>query len=271
MSGLCFSGKGFSLTNPPIFAPKKARIALVDIETSPMVSYTWGAYEQNVLKILEQSQIICFSHKWLGEKKIHVKSIADYDTYRKGKIDDRKLVRDLWMVLDEADVVIAHNGDSFDIKKSNIRFAAHDFDSPSFYKTIDTKKVAKRYFRFDKNNLGELGLYFAEGNKMSTGGFELWDQCIAGDPKAWAKMKLYNRRDVELLERIYLRLRPFMADHPNLNVIEGTTQACPSCGGKHLQARGFNFTRTGRSQRHQCVDCGAWSSGTHRSAKSSLR
>jgi hypothetical protein len=73
---------------------------------------------------------------------------------------------------------------------------------------------------------------------------------------------------------VYLRLRPFMNNHPNLNVIANPNDPhahCPACLGNDLQKRGFVITRTGRKQRFQCNDCGVWSSGPYEKAHVALR
>lgn len=248
---------------------KAPRVLLIDIETSPLTGYAWTMWDANILKVLEPSKIICVAWQWLDKPDVYVKALPDYKGYKPGVIDDLALIKEIWKVLDEADVVIAHNGDSFDVKKLNSRFLFHNMQAPSAYVTIDTRKVAKKHFRFDSNALNEIGQYLGEGKKESTGGFDLWDECIRGIPAAWAKMKKYNVRDITLLERVYLRLRPFMTNHPNLNVIANPGadhMNCPACLGDHLQKRGFSITRTGRKQRFQCGDCGVWSSGAYEKA-----
>lgn len=241
---------------------KLPSVILLDIETSPIVGFTWGTYDTNVLKVLQSSQIMSVAWKELNAKRCNCKALIDYPGYKAGKLDDEKLVREIWDVLDKADVVIAHYGDGFDLKKLNARFAYYGLNAPSAYKSIDTKKVSKKYFIFDNNKLDSLGSYFKLGNKVQTTGFSLWVDCMAGSPEAWSLMKKYNKVDVELLEKVYLKLRPFINNHPNLNLItdkEGCS--CPSCQSTSLMKRGFTITKTGKKQRYQCQDCGSWSSG----------
>lgn len=241
-------------------------IILLDIETSPITAYTWGTFDQNVLKILEPSKIISCAWKELHSDDVIVKAISDYKGYKPGVIDDKKLVQEIWNVLDKADVVIGHHGDRFDLPKLNARFVYHGLNAPSFYKTVDTKKVASRYFRFDSNSLNNLAGYLNLGAKVENGGFDLWVRCIAGDPEAWDLMKLYNAQDVVLLEKVYLKLRPFMENHPNLNIISPSTTTdvvCPTCLSHKVTKRGFSTTRTGKRQRYQCQTCSSWSSGPY--------
>lgn len=250
---------------------KKARVILLDIESSPLTGYTWATYDTSVLKILEPSKILSVAWKDLHDKETVCKTISDYKGYKKGIIDDEKLVREIHKVLDDADVVIAHHGDRFDLPKLNARFVYYGLTAPSTYKSIDTKKVASRYFKFDSNSLNNLGAYLNIGKKVENGGFDLWVRCIAGDAAAWELMRKYNIQDVVLLEEVYLKLRPFMENHPNLGLLSGTEtdNSCPTCQSTDVVKRGFSVTRTGKKQRFQCNDCGSWSSGKFE--KSSLK
>lgn len=251
----------------------KPVINLIDIETSPITGYVWETYKANVLKILEPSKILSVSWKELHSDEIKVKSIADYKGYKKGIIDDEKLVKEAWKILDESDIIIAHYGDAFDLKKLNARFIYYGLNAPSFYKSIDTKKCASKYFAFDSNSLNNLGQYLNLGKKVENGGFSLWSKCIEGDIEAWKLMKEYNSQDVLLLEKVYLALRPFMENHPNLNVVVDNPKddpSCPTCLSDDVIKRGFSTTRTGRKQRYQCNSCGSWSSGPYVKVKSVL-
>lgn len=238
---------------------KQPKILLFDIETSPNLSYVWGKWEQNILSVKEDWYMISFAWKWLSEKKTQVLSLPDYkDVYKKNKTEDTNLVYDLWKLFDEADIIIAHNGNSFDIKKANALFVKHGFPPPSPYKTIDTKLVAKKYFRFDSNSLNDLGQYLRIGEKLKTGGFDLWLGCIAGDKKAWKTMCDYNKQDVVLLEKVYLKMLPYMTNHPNLALMRGEVSACPNCASKNVSKEGFNYTRSGKQQQWSCKDCRSW-------------
>lgn len=237
----------------------KRKILIYDIETTPLISYTWGLYEQNVIKVKEDWHMLSFAYKWLGDTKVTVKALPMYKGYEKNKDSDKLLCEDLWKLFDEADVLVAHHGDAFDMKKSNARFIIHGMTPPSPYKTIDTKKVAKKYFKFESNKLDDLGKYFGLGEKLETGGFSTWLGCMAGDMEMWKKMIKYNRQDVVLLEKIYLRMRDWMTNHPRVSD-NPITSNCANCGSDHLQRRGTMRNKTTTLQRLHCQNCGAWSS-----------
>lgn len=236
-----------------------ARVLLYDIETVPNLAYVWGKWEQNVIRFESEWHMLCFAYKWLGEKKTHVVALPDFAGYKKDPTNDYHLVKKLWELFNEADVVIAHNGDRFDQRMSNARFIYHGFTPPEPYRSIDTKKVASRYFRFNSNKLDDLGEFLGLGRKLETGGFDTWLGCMNGDARSWRLMTQYNKQDVVLLERVYLHLRPWMDNHPGINIITGMLSTCPKCGEGPLHKRGFKHTKTLKYQRYQCQKCGGWS------------
>lgn len=239
----------------------KAKILLFDIENSPNISYTWGKYEQDVIAFKQEWHMLSFAYKWLGDKSVKTSSLPDFKKYKKDKTDDIELIKVLWKLLNEADIIIGHNVDRFDIRKTNARFLANNLPPPSPYKTIDTLKVARNKFFLNSNKLGDLSKVLGLGKKVETGGFSLWLDCMVGKISAWKKMTKYNKQDVELLEKIYLKLRPWMTNVPNINVYQGTTHSCPTCGHGELQKRGYGYTKTQKYQKYQCLGCHGWSSG----------
>jgi DNA polymerase elongation subunit (family B)/DNA-directed RNA polymerase subunit RPC12/RpoP len=241
---------------------KNPKILLFDIETMANLVYVWGKYEQDVIAYKRHWFMLSFAYKWLGEKKTYVHSLPDYPLYKKDKLNDQELVKELWKLFDEADIIIAHNGNSFDIKKANARFIKHKLPPPSPYRMIDTKLVAKKYLKMDSNKLDDIGDYFNIGRKINTGGFELWLGCEAGDKKAWKKMCDYNVQDVILLEKVYLEMLPYMIDHPHMGLlIDGSLNKCRNCGSTNIHKRGFGVNSKTRYQRIQCQDCGGWDKG----------
>lgn len=240
---------------------KEPRILVWDIETSPMISYNWSAYESNALEIIEEPQILCFAYKWLGDKSVTVIGQCDLAGYKAGRNDDRKLVALIHQLFDQADIVVAHNGDSFDQKTAQSRMMAHGMKPPSPYKQIDTKKVAKKYGRFSRNKLDDLSKQFGFGRKMENEGWALWKKVLGGDKKAWETMKKYNKIDVELEEKLYLHLRPWIQNHPSISVLTDRPDSCVKCGSSNMRTGGFFATKVGRKKRYQCLDCGGWCHG----------
>lgn len=232
-------------------------ILYIDIETSPLTTYTWGFYNDSALKIVEDWKILGAAYAWNDED---IKSIYPNKPEKWAKDpekQERKVLQVLWKLLDEADIVVAHNGDRFDIKKINARLLEQGFTPPSPYQTIDTYKVAKKHFGISVNKLDYIGEYLGFGNKLKTSGLDMWLNCIKGDKAAWKEMEEYNKRDVELLRNVYYKLRPWIAKHPHMGNID--TISCPNCGSQFYQFRGMVRMKSGLVyQRIVCTDCGSW-------------
>lgn len=239
------------------------RILILDIETAPIKAFVWNLWKQNVYldQIISDWFIITWAAKWLLEEEILSNKLTSEEILRE---DDSRIVSNLWKVLNEADIVIAHNGERFDIPKIKARFLVHGLPPTTFYQQIDTKKVAKKEFGFSSNKLEGLARTFGIEGKSDTD-FTLWSSCLSGNPEALNYMEFYNKQDVKVLEEVYLIMRPYIKGHPNYNLyIDSEEPVCPHCGSSHLVFAGFYyFTPTGKYRNIRCVDCGALSRERH--------
>lgn len=242
------------------------KILTLDIETAPIEAYTWGIWEQNIGVDMVKTDwsILAYAAKWLG----HSRTIYEDTSGRgiKAVRDDYKLLKGLRDILDEADLVIAQNGIRFDIKKINSRLITAGITPYSPIRVIDTLSVAKKHFGFTSNKLAWTSKYLTDtpkSNHRRFPGFELWQECLADNPAAWREMKKYNIQDVVATEKLYIKMRPWIANHPNVNTYANREEEhCPKCSSVNIQARGYAVLQKGRYPRFQCNDCGGWSRGT---------
>lgn len=238
-----------------------AKTLILDIETAPNVGYTWSKWQTNVIEFTRNWYILSVSWSWYGNRKVYSAALPDFKGYKPTSDNDRSLTAKIRELLDEADIVVAHHGNSFDIPKIQTRILKWGIKPPSPFRAVDTKKIAAAKFALTSNSLKDIGAYLGVGSKMETGGFSLWLGCMAGDPKAWAKMVRYNKQDVRLLYSIYERLLPWDDFHPNVTLGSGTGFACPRCGSTDVVRRGWTYLKSWRAQRFVCLDCGRWSKG----------
>lgn len=234
------------------------RILVFDIETTPLEAFIW---QTQVWKArVSDSQVISpwfmltWSAKWLFSDVTMSMRLTGEEVLEE---NDKRIVTGLWKVLDEADVVIAHNGDAFDVKNMNSRFIVNSLSPTKPYQTIDTLKIAQRQFGFAHNSLNALAKIFGLDPKLTTD-FDLWKRCKKGDEEALRYMEEYNRGDVDLLEQVYLKIRPWIKSHPNVGLyMEFEGETCPNCGGTNLVEDGFYYTQTGKYPALKC-ECGAY-------------
>lgn len=240
-------------------APK---ILIYDVENSHNVVATFNVWNVNITPdlILQEWFMICAAWKWFGETKVSkVSLLDDPKRYKADHTDDYYVIKKLHEVLSEADAVVAHNGDKFDLKKFNARAVQHGLPPIPPLVQIDTLKIAKKHFKFTYNRLDYLGHYLGVGQKIKTN-VQLWLDCLAGKRKAVKEMVTYNIGDIDLLEKVYIKLAPYTDAKLNFNHFYGDGHICPTCGSENLERRGFRLTKVSRFQRFQCKDCGTWSS-----------
>jgi uncharacterized protein YprB with RNaseH-like and TPR domain len=125
---------------------KGPRVLLLDIETAPILGYVWSLWRNDVglNQIHSDWFVLSWSAKWLGAPASEVM----YMDQRRAKDieNDSGILKALWKLLDQADIIVTQNGKSFDVRRLNARFIIHGFQPPSTFKHIDTKLIAQKHF-----------------------------------------------------------------------------------------------------------------------------
>lgn len=238
------------------------RIILWDIETTHNQVAVFKLFGEDYISpenILQERYIVCASWKTLGEKAVSdVSVLNDPKRFKKNHQDDYHVCKTLHEVLSNADVIVAHNGDKYDIKFTEARMLIHGLPPLPPITSIDTLKVAKGRFLFNSNRLDYLGHMLKVGRKKPTTG-GLWLRVLQGDVAAIREMVTYNKQDVELLERVFNKLRPYVQNHISRQLF-GQADGCPRCGSKKFQSRGVHGAVTQRYRRYQCQapTCMGW-------------
>lgn len=240
----------------PSSRPKFKRL-FFDIETSPNIMYSWRAgFKLNLGhgNIIKERAIICICWKWEGEEKTH------YLTWSDTQCD--KVMLELFIdVIKEADEVIGHNGDRFDIPWLRTRAIIHGLEFPTYIKSLDTlKKARKGGFNFNSNRLDYLAKILLGEGKMDTGGFSLWTSIIEDkNPESMAKMVKYCKKDVVLLERVFHKLSNYIKPNTHVGMaLTGIKECCTSCGSTEHNHIKEVITVAGTIQHLlQCSNCNA--------------
>lgn len=238
------------------YETKQPKVLLFDIETTPLTVKTWHTGKQRISfdQIMEEWFLLSYSGKWLFDSKVFGSVLTPAEVLHK---DDFRITKEIWHYFDQADVIIAHNGNGFDIPKSQTRFLAHRLAPPSPFQTIDTLLIARKNFRLSSNKLDYIGQLMLNERKLHTE-YSLWLRCLEGDPQALSDMLTYNKQDVLLLEDIYVLLRPWIKSHPNMGIfMEAHEPSCPNCGSTDIKECGYYTTSVNRFLAFRCNSCGA--------------
>lgn len=239
---------------------KKLPTLVFDIETAPLNGDFWRA-DQNYIgheALNEDSFVICWSAKWYGESKVYSDCVTPEQALAR---DDRSVVSSLAEMMREAELLIAHNGDKFDLPRINGRLMVLRQEPLTPVKMIDTLRLARKSFDLPYNKLDFLAELLLDDHKIRTD-FDLWRLAVRGDERALEKMVRYNRKDVTLLERVFNVMKPYVKGLPRMiQVDRDRDRLCPTCGSANLTKRGFHNTNVSRFQTWQCMEdgCGRYS------------
>lgn len=239
----------------------KSKALILDIETSPMLAYIWELGEQrvNINQIHTDWYIMAWSAKWLGESK---KSIQYYDT--RNTSNDKEILKPLWNLLNEADIVITQNGQKFDSRKINARFMLNNMTPPKPYLHLDTYRIVKRVAAHTSNKLQylteKLCTKYQKTAHSKYQGLRLWIECLNGNISAWKEMKYYNIQDVLSTEELYLKIKAWAPESmPKIYPLSKDVDTCHTCGYKGSMIAGRDrIKNTGVYVQNRCPKCGAW-------------
>ena len=229
-----------------------------DVETSPNIVFSWrcgGKIYLNHQNIIQERAIICICFKWEGQKRVHAL------TWDNG--NDKKMLKEFGKVMAEADEMVAHNGDWFDMRWFNGRRLIHGMKPLPKARTVDTLKIARKHFYLNSNRLDYLGKILLNEGKIETD-LGLWKAItLNNSDNAMKKMVRYCKKDVELLERIWNRLRDYEAPKTHAGVLSTSNTrdrwTCPHCASDHVKKNKTRATARGSVQHQmQCLECGRY-------------
>lgn len=251
----------------------KQKALVLDIETSPMLAYIWELGDQNVSlgQIHTDWYIMAWSAKWLDSP---TKSIMYYDLRGVKGGNDISILKPLWNLLNEADIVITQNGKKFDSRKINARFMLHGMQPPKPYLHIDTYLLTKKVAEFTSHKLEYLTSHLCEDHKkISHGkypGLKLWIECLKGNKQAWNEMEYYNKEDVLSTEELYLKVKAWAPEStPKVYPLTKEASHCHTCGYDGAMREGRPRIRKGGVYtQDSCPKCGSWQIAKQKKEKS---
>lgn len=231
----------------------KIKRLFFDIETSPNIGLFWTAgYRQTISpdNIIKERAIICVAYKWADEEEVH--SLV-WDKNQ----NDKKLLQDFVKIVNQADEIIGHNGDRFDLPWIRTRCLYHRLPIFPSYTTLDTLKNARSKFKFNSNKLDYIARFLGLGQKIHTG-YELWKKVVLDkDAQALNDMVVYCKNDVILLEKVYNEMSPYIPARMHHGVaLGGEKCSCPECGSEDMRFSQKRYTAMGTPRiQLQCSSC----------------
>lgn len=248
-------------------------VLFFDIETLTIHFEGWGLRQDgyvNPERVLKDWSISSWAAKWLGDDKIYGASVTGQEAIDR---QDARILPPLVKLLDKADIVIAHNGKNFDVKRVNTRLLFNGMSRPLDFVIVDTLLESRRQFAFSSFRLDYLTkvLGLNQGKSEDTGNpFK----CGDGDTKELKKRFDYNKRDVLILEDYFFAILPYIArpDFRNwsnrVQILQEDEHECRVCftvvnksrvaNKPYISAAGYKYDM------FRCPHCGAVGRATQR-------
>lgn len=222
----------------------------LDIETfmGHYRSYANNLYEAKIIEV-EPVRLASFSYKEYGKNKFITKGVWEYETYQ-------EFLQALWQIFDDNDFLIGQNIKKFDNRQTLSFFAREGMKSPSPVKFYDTMTIARKNFNLPSYSLKYMLVYFGIGEKIETGGDNLWLKTEQGDPTARRKFLEYNKNDTVQTEKLFdYFLKYGYTESPTAkHYVHG--EGCLRCKGTSMQSRGDVPRAGGWVHGYCCLTCG---------------
>lgn len=246
---------------------KQRRVIALDIETFPLEVYVWGIRDQHIAvnQIKEDWSVASWAAKWFGDDP--AKIVYKDTSQQKDVRDDRRILKPLWNLLNEAEIVISQNGKKFDSRRLNARLIMHGMKPPAPYKHLDTYEILSRVADLTSNKLeyytAKLCPHFKKLQHKNFPGMTLWTECLKKNPKAWAEMREYNIHDVLSTEDLLDTVKAWVPEYmPKIFAVTDTARECGTCGHVGQMIEGpERLAASYRYKQHRCPKCGSWQKG----------
>ena len=234
------------------------RVLILDIETSPMEFYGWHLFKQTVMphQVKKSWAMLSWAAKFLNESGVYSGVVNPQEAIDR---KDASIMNGIYQLIEEADILVAHNGKKFDFKRLNYRFAHNGLNPPSPYMVIDTLTESRKMFDLPSHKLEEVAKALNIDTRKIDTNFDLWIRCVHGNVHALEEMEGYNIQDVYLLEDVYMAMRGWIKSHPNMGLyVEANEPICPNCGCIELEYNPKPYTtHVSKFKSFSCLSCGA--------------
>ncbi len=233
------------------------RILLLDLELTFAIYYAYPSKREQYLSdknIIHDQFCTCAAWKWHDEVSTYaIKITDDKKRFKKNFRDDYIIAVKLHELMTQADIIVAHNGDKFDILHANTMFRKHGLGPIPARKSIDTLKMARKYFAFPGNSLDSLAKRFGSKGKNQKPN---WYKMTDGDAKEINIATRYCKNDVIELEKVFNEIKPYITTFPTLRKYRDNISECEACYSKSLRNKGLDFDGRKQYKRIKCICCG---------------
>jgi RNase H-like protein len=247
-----------------------SKILILDIERLPGLARVWEPKTRYIAprSFVEWPRLLCWDARWYGEKE-HMFA-AEW-------IDRDQMIRTIWDLYDQAEIVVSYNGIAFDHRHLRSEWLEAGLLPPRPWKDVDLYKVVKQ-FGFESKSLDSVSRRLGRPGKALSYDADTAFAAVEGDRsrtrlRAQNRLQRYNRGDVELTEWLYDRLRGWISNHPFIGEHDSEqTPRCNQCGSTDLKNQPSKYRAVVIDYNlYRCGQCGGLLRGSWHSRNTTTR
>jgi uncharacterized protein YprB with RNaseH-like and TPR domain len=226
-----------------------SKILFLDIETTDLDA--------------DFGNMLAFGYKWQGGKT-EVLSILDTNKLCKAcglveAVDDKSLVIAARDIIEDADMLVTWFGKGFDWKFLNTRIVDAKLKPLPPTPHVDLYFTAKHHLKLTSNRLASVQDFLRLPSEKTTLRKRVWRRAQAGHVASIKYIVEHCKKDVDVLQEAYDRLKPYVRQHPTVALL--TSRTC-KVDGAQMQSRGTTWAGGKMLRRLACRKCGAWGKTT---------
>ena len=197
--------------------------------------------------VTEWPRTICVAWRFVGAKKVEFAS--EWDDGQQG------MHQRIWDAVNQADIVVGHNSQSFDMRALNTGWRDLGIQPPAPYKNIDTLRTAQSVFGDESRTLDALTRRLGIAHK--TDRYDVDRQACAGHKPSQRRIRSYNCGDVVASTELYWAFLPWTKNHPHVAPMLGLDHlVCGRCGSDDVERDGTYSPAVYIYNRYRCNTCG---------------
>lgn len=235
----------------------KTRVTYFDTERAPLLGWFWELGEQRI----HYGQIVQHdfftSCQWqYDDGKVQEYSLLDNPNFDKDPMNDLVVVKKMREIMENTDVLVAHNGRRFDWPKFKAKMIYHRLKpvrKPHIFDTLTEARTSS----FVSNKLGNLAKLLKTIEKLDnpTDFGKLVFGSIKERRAEIKKSVKYGLGDIPALKEIFYVLHPYSENRINIKTLSEPC-SCPRCKSDNIGTRGESKLLSGmvRTQ-YICLSC----------------
>lgn len=207
---------------------------------------------------INADRVICIGYKFLGDRKPKLLRASDYQ--REGLWDDSGMIDAFSKVFATCDYHATWYGSRFDLPVINARIIQSGQKPLPPKPHLDLWKTARYKFKTGGGNrLAKWQDFLEISEEKTVVKPSIWIKARYGHEPSLKYIYDHCILDVDVLEGVFLKLRPWVEEEPARGLIVDVERGtCISCGSDMLTYQGWRVSKTRRYRQMQCQNCGKW-------------